>query len=299
MIKNIKVLIVEDDLASRNYLEILINKEGLEYKSAINGKEGLEIFKEFQPHIVLSDINMAPMNGIELLAAIKKIQPQTIVIMLTAFNSEEYVIEAMKYGANNYLKKPVFRDTIVSVLRKYKNIILSKNTHTKVQSFVQNQTFTMEITNDMYILPYIVNYLVEQVECIFKEDEYMGIRLGLDEMIINAVEHGNLNISYIEKSKAIKNNSLKQLQDERQQDPKNKHKKVTISFEQTDTYCQWIIQDQGNGFDPKIIPNPILTETSETLHGRGIFITQFQFDEMEYSNNGTCVRLRKNIIKYE
>ena len=59
----------------------------------------------------------------------------------------------------------------------------------------------MEIGNEIELLPYIINHLIESVDLIFKEDESMGIRLGLDEIIINAIEHGNLNISYIEKHK--------------------------------------------------------------------------------------------------
>lgn len=297
MIKSIKVLIVEDDPASLNYLEIILGKEGLQYKTASNGEDGLALFKEYKPHIVLSDINMANMNGIQMLAAIKKIQPQTIVIMLTAYNSEDYVIEAMKYGANNYLKKPIFRDNIIGLLRKYKNIILSRNTHIKIQSFVKTHSFTMQIGNDLEILPYIVNHLIENVELIFKEDECMGIRLGLDEIIINAIEHGNLGISYVEKSQAIKNNALEKLHEQRRNAPERKDKKVTITFELNEEFCEWAIKDQGQGFNPSLIPNPILTETTEALHGRGIFITQFQFDEMEYSENGTKVRLRKRIIK--
>lgn len=297
MIRSIKVLIVEDDSASLSYLEIILGKEGLNYKTATNGEEGLALFKEYKPHIVLTDINMANMNGIELLAAIKKSQPQTIVIMLTAYNSEDYVIEAMRFGANNYLKKPIFRDNIIGLLRKYKNIILSRNTHTKIQSFVKKHSFTMEIGNEMELLPYIINHLIESVDLIFKEDECMGIRLGLDEIIINAIEHGNLNISYIEKTQAIKNNALEKLHENRRNSPEHKDKKVTISFELNENYCEWTIKDQGKGFNPSLIPNPILTESTESLHGRGIFITQFQFDEMEYSENGTKVRLRKNISK--
>jgi len=243
----------------------------------------------------LSDINMSHMNGIELLAAIKKIHPQTIVIMLTAFNSEDYVIESMKYGANNYLKKPIFRENIVSLLRKYKSIIISRNTHKKIFTYITQHSYTMEIGNDIKMIPYIINHLIESIETIYRDDETMGIRLGLDEIIINAIEHGNLNITYTEKTNAIKNNSFEKLQISRMEAPEYVNKKVKISFELQKGYCEWIIKDQGKGFNPSLIPNPILTETSDSLHGRGIFITQFQFDEMEYSEGGTKVRLRKNI----
>ena len=75
-----KVLVVEDDLASRSYLEVILRKEGLDFRSAENGKEGYAIFKEYKPEIVLSDINMAQMNGLCLLfiTGLKKMRWRTV-----------------------------------------------------------------------------------------------------------------------------------------------------------------------------------------------------------------------------
>jgi len=293
MMHNIKVLVVEDDPASMNYLEIILNKEGLEYKTAIDGKEGLEIFKEYEPHIVLSDINMPHMSGIELLSAIKRIRPQTIVIMLTAFNSEEYVIESMRYGANNYLKKPILRENIIGLLRKYKAVLFARNQHKKIHNFIESQRFSMSFESDIHQVPFIINYLIDEIDSLFKEDEAMGIRLGLDEIIINAIEHGNLEISYVEKSYAMQESRFEELLKERTNDPIRGKRKVSITFEYKKDYCEWIITDEGDGFDPDSIPNPITTDGAEMLHGRGIFITRFQFDELEYLGKGNKVRLRK------
>lgn len=297
MIQDIRVLIVEDDPASMNYLEIILNKEGLEYRTAADGQQGLEIFKSYQPHIVLSDINMPNMSGIELLSAIKKIQPQTIIIMLTAFNSEEYVIESMRYGANNYLKKPILRENIVGLLRKYKAVLYARNQHKQIHNFVQTHSFTMDFESDIHQVPFIINYLIDEIDSLFKEDEAMGIRLGLDEIIINAIEHGNLEISYVEKSYAIQENRFEQLLEERRHDTVRGGRRVALSFEYCKEFCEWIIQDEGKGFNPQDIPNPITSDASEMLHGRGIFITRFQFDEMEYMGKGNKVRLRKYIQK--
>ncbi|MFO7868765.1 MAG: response regulator [Bacteroidales bacterium] len=295
MTNSIKVLIVEDDPASMNYLEIILNKEGLEYKTASNGEEGLEIFKQYHPHIVLTDINMPRMSGIEMLSAIKQINSQTIVIMLTAFNSEKYVIESMKYGANNYLKKPILKENIIGLLRKYKSIIYARTQHKQIQHFIQSHSFSMKFKNDINQVPFIVNYLIDEIEVLFKEDETMGIRLGLNEIIINAIEHGNLNISYREKSEAIQQNVFEKLISERALLKENILKKVIIAYEFRENYCEWIIQDEGSGFNPSIIPNPITDVGTEQLHGRGIFITRFHFDELEYYGNGNRVRMRKYI----
>ena len=292
---NIRVLIVEDDPTSMNYLEIILNKEGLEYKTAADGREGLQVVKEYKPHSVLSDLNMPHMSGIELLSAIKRIRPQTIVIMLTAFDSEEYVIESMRYGANNYLKKPILRENIIGLLRKYKAVLFARNEYQKIHNFIQTHSFSMSFDSDIRQVPFIINYLIEEIDSLFKEDEAMGIRLGLDEIIVNAIEHGNLEISYVEKSYAIQEHRFEELLKSRKNDPIRGKRKVSISFEYTKEYCEWIISDEGQGFDPDSIPNPITSNSSEMLHGRGIFITRFQFDELEYLGKGNVVRLRKRV----
>ena len=155
----------------------------------------------------------------------------------------------------------------------------------------------MDFESDISQTPFITNYLIDEINSLFKEDETMGIRLGLDEIITNAIEHGNLEISYIEKTQAIQQHSLEKLVQERRNDPVRGSRRVFISFTYCAKYCEWIITDEGAGFNPNDIPNPITADASNLLHGRGIFITRFQFDELEYLGKGNKVRLRKYIQK--
>lgn len=292
-----KVLVVEDDFASRSYLEVILKKEGHDFRSADNGKDGLEIFKEYNPELVLSDINMSQMNGLQLLEQIKRIKPDAIIIMLTAFNSEEYVVEAMKLGANNYLKKPVLKNNLVSLLRKYASIIQSRKSEKKIQGFVKKHSFQIVFKSNVEIIPSIVNYLVSEIEGVFPEEVQLDIKLGIGELLLNAVEHGNLEISFLEKSNAIQNDMLQQLYYERLSDSDLRKRTVTIDFALNEEWCEWTITDEGDGFDPTSIPNPISEDGILRLHGRGIFICKFQFDKLEYLDIGNKVRATKKIEK--
>lgn len=293
-----KVLVVEDDIASRNYLEVILRKEGHDFRSADNGVDGLEIFKEYSPEIVLSDINMAQMNGLELLEHIKRIKPDAIIIMLTAFNSEEYVVEAMKLGANNYLKKPVLKNNLITLLRKYDSVIASRKSEKKIQGFIKKHNFNITFKSNIEIIPSIVNYLVTEIEGVFAEEVLLDIKLGLGELILNAVEHGNLEISFIEKSNAVQNDQLQQLYYVRLSDPDLRRRTVQIDFAMNEEQCEWTITDEGDGFDPESIPNPISDDGILRLHGRGIFICKFQFDSLLYQDIGNKVTAVK-IIKTE
>lgn len=288
-----KILIVEDDDASRSFLEIILKKGKYSFKSSDNGLAALAIFKEYLPDIVLSDINMSQMNGIELLGEIKKIKPDTIVIMLTAYNSERYVIESMKLGANNYLKKPIPRDFLINLLRKYQTIVELKKTEKKISDFVLKSSFTLRFKTDLEIIHSIVNYLILETENSFSEETKLDIKLGLGELILNSVEHGNLGISFADKNEAIHNDSLNDLYDERFAIPELAERSIEIKYNSYKGAGEWIIRDQGDGFDPELVPSPISSDGVLRLHGRGIFICKFQFDELEYLEKGNVVRVLK------
>ena len=290
-----KVLLVEDDLASMSYLEVLMKREGHEYQKAYDGKTGLKLFHEFKPDIVLSDINMAHMNGLEMVERIRQSQPSVIIIMLTAYNSEEYVMEAIKVGANNYLKKPVSKLHLVSLLRKYTSAIECKHTKSSICNFQTSHTFSLTFKTNIEIIPAIVSHLVAETHELFTEEEQLDIKLGLGELILNAVEHGNMEIDYHQKNEAIQLDQLQRLYLQRFSDKKIKDRSVTINYKQDESSAEWEIIDEGDGFDPTSIPNPISEDGLMRLHGRGIFICKFQFDEMEYVGKGNRVRVKKNI----
>jgi len=115
----IKVLCVEDDPDSRQYLVDTVTAAGHEAMAAGNGLAGFECFAAFRPDLVLCDIRMPGMNGLELLAAMRKQSAGVAVVMLTAFGCEEYAIKALREGANDYLKKPIRHADLLPLLEKY------------------------------------------------------------------------------------------------------------------------------------------------------------------------------------
>jgi YesN/AraC family two-component response regulator len=290
-----KVLLVEDELSSLRYLEQALKQEGIDYRTATDGRIGFDIFKEFQPEFILSDINMSEMSGIELLEKVKMIKPETIVVMLTSYNSEQYVVDAMKHGANNYLKKPILKDTFLTFLRKYENIIDMYDIDRKVSSFQSKHSFTLVFPTNFDIIPSIVNLLVSETDGILTNEKQLDIRLGLSELLLNAVEHGNLGITFFEKTDAILNDTLQNVYAERLAITEMVQRNVEVRYSCQNGICEWVITDQGKGFDFKSIPDPSSEEGLQRPHGRGIFICKFQFDVMDYLGCGNQVKVIKKV----
>jgi YesN/AraC family two-component response regulator len=288
-----KILIVEDDFISNEYLKEIVLAQGYDCYSADNGKAGLQLYHQHKPDIILSDIQMPIMSGLEMLEEIRKEHSDVIVIMLTAFGSEEYAVQSFLKGANNYLKKPVFHKDILFLLKRYENELKTRDKAKVFPGIVIRRESTIKFRSEIEVIPQIVRQLVFETDKKFSDTEITEIEIGLNELIMNSIEHGNLEIPLDEKSKALEENRLPALYAKRQTDPILANRLVTVDFKIDLTGAEWLIRDEGRGFNWAAIPDPTQGKNIFGLNGRGIFITKFQFDEMEYLEKGNVVRIKK------
>ncbi|MBI4832763.1 MAG: sigma-54-dependent Fis family transcriptional regulator, partial [Candidatus Lindowbacteria bacterium] len=107
-----RILLVDDDASLRKVLEFNLEQEGYTVVSASNGSEGLKFYDAENPDIVITDIKMPGMDGIDLLKEIKRRDIEKLVIVVTAFGTIDTAIEAMKLGAHDYITKPFNRDEL-------------------------------------------------------------------------------------------------------------------------------------------------------------------------------------------
>jgi two-component system response regulator PilR (NtrC family) len=113
-----RILIVDDEESIREFFQIMLKREGYEVFTASNGREGLEALKKAQVDLIISDIQMPEVSGLEFLAKVKEQDPEAVVVMITAFGSTETAIEAMKLGAHDYVQKPFKIDEVKIIISK-------------------------------------------------------------------------------------------------------------------------------------------------------------------------------------
>ncbi|NTV48352.1 MAG: sigma-54-dependent Fis family transcriptional regulator [Geobacteraceae bacterium] len=131
----IKILVVDDELSMREFLSILLEREGYDVTVAGSAEDALRTMESALFDLVLSDVNMPGLSGIELLARIKEKSPETAVLMLTAFSAADQAVEAMKLGAYDYIGKPFKNEEIKQLVKnalekqglKRENVLLKKN----------------------------------------------------------------------------------------------------------------------------------------------------------------------------
>lgn len=112
-----RILVVDDEKSMRDFLEILLQKEGYQVVTAARGKRALEVLQDGPVDLVITDIRMPSMDGIDVLEEVKAHCPQVPVLMITAYAEAETAVEAMKKGAYDYIIKPFKVDELKLIIR--------------------------------------------------------------------------------------------------------------------------------------------------------------------------------------
>ncbi|CAD7779106.1 Signal transduction histidine-protein kinase AtoS [Candidatus Methanoperedenaceae archaeon GB50] len=115
-----KLLLIDDEAPVREILGLSLRSEGYEVMTAASGKEGIEIFRRENPPIVLTDIKMPGMDGIEVLKKIKQINPETEVIIITGHGDMDLAIQSLQFEASDFITKPIKDEALAVALKRAK-----------------------------------------------------------------------------------------------------------------------------------------------------------------------------------
>lgn len=177
-LKNITVLYVEDDQNTREELEFFLSNRVEKLFVGKNGEEGFELFKKHNPDLVISDIQMPILNGIDMIKKIKEINSNISVILITAFNDSEYLFKAIQLNINNYLTKPLNLNQLIDVTSNIaKSIFLEKenqeifNTLSQYRDIVDERSIISK-SDENGIITY-VNKPFEDISG-YSKDELIG-----------------------------------------------------------------------------------------------------------------------------
>lgn len=113
-----KILVVDDEMLVRNFLAETLRRKNIEVTTAENGQKAVNLIKENAYDLIITDMKMPDISGIDVLKKAKEFSPSSTVVIITAFGSIENAVEAMRLGAFNYIIKPFSPDTIEAIISK-------------------------------------------------------------------------------------------------------------------------------------------------------------------------------------
>ncbi|MBO7369676.1 MAG: response regulator transcription factor [Campylobacter sp.] len=137
--KELNVLLVEDEAKIRDLLAGVMEKVFKKVITAQNGEEGLKKFKKFNPNIVITDILMPIRDGLEMSKDIRAISPETPIVVLSAFNDKDKLMQAIEIGINKYLLKPIDMDELIYAIE---TLAKAKIDSTNLIEVGKNYTFS-------------------------------------------------------------------------------------------------------------------------------------------------------------
>jgi DNA-binding response OmpR family regulator len=287
-----RVLIADDQEALRELLSRLLTREGFEPIEAADGVQAVELFRTQAPLVVVSDIMMPRMDGLALLTELKRIDRSAVVILMTGQGNEEILLRALRGGATNFFRKPFNVRELMDEIRRVVDFRMEAARSTLFSPFLvsEKKTFVIPRADSPYFP--IVNQVTLQLPCILPEEDILNLKIGIEEMIVNAVEHGNLGITFEEKNKAISEGTLANLLAQRGKESDAHGRQVFVTASLTPEAFEVVVRDEGRGFDWRRLPI-VAPENLMSFNGRGIFLTKIYFDEVRYNEKGTEVTLRK------
>ncbi|MCC5816328.1 MAG: ATP-binding protein [Leptospira sp.] len=163
-------------------------------------------------------------------------------------------------------------------------------------NFIVKESQVYQIDNYILMAEELSHRLVRVLKKFLPEYRVDAVRTGLREVLVNSIEHGNLNISFEEKSQHLSKGDYLELISSRQKDPIYRSRKVTVEYILTETFATYTIQDEGNGFDyHELTRKAMANQALGREHGRGIMLAENIFDVVEYRGSGNSVFLKLNL----
>ncbi|HEY1377340.1 MAG TPA: response regulator, partial [Gemmataceae bacterium] len=277
-----KILIVDDNPVDRLLAGRLLEKPAdpddpvdhpaLTPLYATSGAEALALLQQERPDAVLTDLQMPDMDGLALVQQVRVKYPLTPVILMTAHGSEDVAVHALQRGAASYVPKrdlaKDLRDTVASVLEAAQ----AKRGHRRLMGYLTRAESEFVLENDPALIPPLVGHLKETRAEMGELDETTLLRasVALREAVLNAMEHGNLELdSAMRETDCAAYHRL--AEDRRTRSP-YRDRRVTVRVRETPKEAQYVIRDEGPGFDPANLPDPLDPANMEKASGRGLLL---------------------------
>lgn len=287
------LLIAEDDASTALVVSDLARSLGWQVVLALDGEQALHQYEEQEPDLVLLDYMMPLLDGFEVLDRLRQRGSQVPIIIATASTEPGLILEALRLGATDFLRKPFEHLLLLrNILGRENRRHRSQRLEVLAISRIISHSVEFDIENDLTVASGVCHYITRSLT---DPESAYHVRLGLEELIANAIEHGNLGFSREDKTAALGNDqgSWTRLIAQRAATPPWSDRRVRIVASLEGKQLEVLIQDAGSGFDHRNLPNPLAEENLLLPNGRGIFLARQQFDEFEYLGKGNLVRVRK------
>ncbi|QEG02437.1 Chemotaxis protein CheY [Stieleria maiorica] len=293
-----KVLLVEDSPTQAVEMRMLLEEGSHEVRHAANGQLALDVLARESLDIVVTDLEMPEVNGLELVEVMRTDYPHIPAILVTARGSEDLAADALQKGAAGYVPKnhlqSLLNDTIIDVL----GVIRTDASFAKLISKLTKNVFEFELPNDSELISPLVGLLMQVVSGmdLISGAEMNRLGVAIEHALINAMYRGNLQLgpSVTPAHHAIiYDDATSDLIERRKQESPYKDRLVFVEATASKQEIKIVIRDEGNGFDTSKVPDRVDADLFAAESGKGLVLMKSFADELRFNDIGNEVTMIK------
>jgi len=288
------ILVVDDSAVDRRLAGGLLEKHTKsEIYYAEDGHDALEQIELHVPDIVLTDMQMPNMDGLELVKRVKAQYPLIPVVLMTAQGSEETAVEALHRGAVSYVPKRKLAQDLLEIVERVTVASQQDRSDTRLLRKIDSIDTVYIIENDLALISSLANQIQQTMirMRVCGESERIQVGIAIEEALVNAYYHGNLEVGT--ELRESDHKAFYALARERTQESPYKDRRIHVRVQITREKAVITIRDEGLGFDPESLPDPTDAANLEKPGGRGVMLMQAFADEVIYNEKGNEVTLVK------
>jgi len=294
------ILVVDDSAIDRKLAGGLLEKHpAWSVSYAADGQEALTGLASSTPDLVVSDLVMPRINGLELVAEAKNEYPLVPIVLMTGKGSEDIAVKALKAGAVGYVPKKRLGQELATAVQRILAASHENRSLARLMHRMTRNEASFVLHNDPTLILALVTYLQQMIRSLPLEDETdrLRVRLAVEEALFNSLYHGNLGFG--SELDALDADARDAAVAARCAEAPYRDRRIHVTSIIDRSCATFTIRDEGPGFDPSALLGADPSIDLDESFGRGLLLMQAFMDEVRYNDAGNEVTLVKHSSKTE
>jgi CheY-like chemotaxis protein len=288
------VLVVDDSSFDRELIRhLLAPMPGIRLVDAADGREGLEAIAREAPSVILTDLIMPDLGGLELVQRVRAEYPEISVVLMTAFGSEDVAMQTLRAGAANYIPKRDLARDLPSTLRRVLNVACLTRERGRILRCLVRRESVFRLDCDVGLIAALLKLVQDELDGLDFGDPAGRVQVGiaLQEALTNALYHGNLEVS-----SELRQDDERMFDDLAEQrmsiEPYcSRHIRVQVQLDRD--AARFVVADDGPGFDTALFDRPVQPEDLTRIGGRGLLLIRTFMDQVAFNATGSQIMMVK------
>jgi len=289
-----KLLVVEDDDVDAELVNRCLEKfPNLEMQHVSNAEAALGVLQEKTFDLILTDLRMPGMTGLELVEHVKSEYPLSPIILMTFMGNESVAVQALKAGAASYVPKSELKELLWDTVEQVLDLAMARQSRRAVLRYLDDAKLHFDLPSDPTLVHPLAAFLQDNLSQLDFGNEAVRTQIGiaLMEALDNAIVHGNLEVESDLRRQSRKLYQAR-IAERRASEPYGS-RRLRLEVVRDSASVEYRIEDDGPGFDAQRLPDPISAENLLNVSGRGILLMKTFMDDVRYEGRGNKLVLRK------